>query len=304
MNRGLENRCGRTSITAALSPRRGCSGAKPTLTGMPVRMGALLVLLAAALPAFGQSDDFNSGSAPAWTPYDPIGSLPGDSPATYSFPNGGYEITAPPSANSAYGPARAGSLREDVTYAAKFSVAIDFIAFAASQSDEAAGVLARISNVGLGTTDGYAFTYGTGGRDIDINRITNEQPALLARTQITLDPSSLGPNQHYRIVFTGDGPLLTGTVYLVNVSNEADYSDPLASISATDGTYNSGYSGLLTFDNTDTSQGSVGADATFDNYAASVPEPAAGTLTAGAALLVCRRRRGNGGKIVTQSPSG
>jgi len=254
----------------------------------------VLALLAASLcvgalapAARGQCDNFNDGSDALWTHYDPLGL------ATFSFPNGGYEISTTPSPYPPqYGPSRAASIRQDVTYSAHFSVAVDLVALEPYPQDEAAGVLARLSNVGAGTSDGYAFTYGTGGRDIDINRLDNEQTTLLARTQITLDPSSLPSNEYYRMVFTGNGALLTGTVYLVDTDNEFDTSDPLASISATDGTYPSGYSGLVTFDNTDPSEGSNGTDATFDNYYA-VPEPAVGTILMAAAPLSLLRRPRN-----------
>lgn len=99
-------------------------------------------------------------------------------------------------------------------------------------NDEAVGLLARISNPGLGTANGYAFTYHTGSRDINMDRITNEQPTLLTHTQIVLDPTSLPASQRYRPVFTGTGPELTGAVYLVTVNDETNLFPQLRPISA------------------------------------------------------------------------
>src|SRR5437899_12480833 len=81
----------------------------------------LFLLLAACcwpIDLSAQSDDFNDGNDNGWTRYDPLGDLGAGPQATFSFPNGAYRIQATknPLFPSAVGVARAGSLREDVTY--------------------------------------------------------------------------------------------------------------------------------------------------------------------------------------------
>jgi hypothetical protein len=92
----------------------------------------------------------------------------------------------------------------------------------------------------------------------------------------------------YRLVFTGDDAgALVGNVY--DLSNPAT---SLATISATDTAYASGFNGVFVFDNT-ASPSTNAADATFDNYFAAaslpVPEPAA-TAGAVAALFALASR--------------
>jgi hypothetical protein len=94
----------------------------------------------------------------------------------------------------------------------------------------------------------------------------------------------------YRLVFTGDDAgLLVGNVY--ELGNPAA---PLATISATDTTYASGFNGLFVFDNT-ASPSTSPADATFDNYFAAaslpVPEPAAVGGAIGALIALGRHPR-------------
>lgn len=237
---------------------------------------AILGMLLLAQQASAQSSNFNDGTDTGWTRYDPL-SAAGNPPAQYTFPNGAYRIQAPGSIDTAdLGPGRAGSLRTDVNYTT-FSVAVDLVTFDASH-DQAVGFLTRVTNPGLGSTNGYAFTYSTVGNSIDLSRVTGERAHGLKSASITLDPS-----QDYRLVFTGVGSSLTGSVY-----SSSDLSTPLASISATDATYDHGINGLVVFDNT--TAGTLGADGTFDNYVATVPEPAAiGSLVVSALLL--RRRR-------------
>ena len=73
----------------------------------------------------------------------------------------------------------------------------------------------------------------------------------------------------------------------MNTSEEGVLGQPLSSISANDSTYASGYSGVITFDNTDGY--SIGTNATFDNYAQGVPEP--GGLVVLAAVIGCAGTR-------------
>jgi len=255
----------------------------------------LFVTSVAVVKCDGAQIDFESGNDSSFMHYDPLAQV-GGTPASYTinqaaYANYGpsnhvYDIFDPASTvDPAYGPSRAGSLLEGEIYYSQFYAAVDLVTWETSH-DEALGLLARITNPGLGTTDGYALTYSVGSTEIDLTRIDDESPTNLALTKLP----ALTPGHGYRLVFTGNGDLLTGQVF-----DDADLSAPLATITATDSTYGSGYSGLIVFDNT-LSPATNGADATFDNYAdgASLPEPAsAGAFVLAASLLLRRRRLGS-----------
>ena len=209
--------------------------------------------------ARAQTDNFNSGTDTGWTRYDPLAGL--GAPATFSFPGGNtYRIQAAVSPNpGVLGPGRAGSLRTDQTYS-DFAVSFDLVDWNNSQ-DQAFGMLARVSQPGLGTTDGYAFTYATDG-SIQISRILNEAASTVGGAAATLNPAN-----DYRFVFTGNSSSLSGAVF-----DLANLSTPVATASGTDATYASGFLGFIVFDNSSTGTGTP--DANFDNYSASVvPEP-------------------------------
>ena len=222
-----------------------------------------------------QSDNFNDGNDAGWTHYDPFAAF--GASATFSVTtNGEYRIQSALSPNpGVLGPSRAGSLRNDVTYT-DFSVSYDVVNWDNSLN-QAFGVLGRVTQLGLGTTDGYALTYSTGG-SIDLSKITGETPSGLGSASVTLSPAN-----DYRFVFTGTGSTLVGQVF-----NLADLSTPLATVTGTDSTYASGVAGFVVFDNTGASR----ADATLDNYAATVPEPSSLALlvVGGAGLLFLKRR--------------
>jgi hypothetical protein len=241
---------------------------------------AALAMMLIPLAARGQVDHFNGNTDAGWTHYDPFASF--GAPASFTVANGQYTISAPASPDPGQlGPSRAGSLRTDVQYT-QFSISTDITDWDIDH-DMALGILARVTNPGLGTTDGYALTYSSNGHSIDLSRVTGEQPHGLGSTTVGLDP-----NQTYRLVFTGNGPDLMGQVF-----DTADLTTPLASITGSDPTYTQGINGLVVFDNTNATSGTFGADGTFDNYAASVPEPLAATLL----VLTCTvtRRRPPGG---------
>jgi fibronectin-binding autotransporter adhesin len=222
----------------------------------PIPLIALIGLaLLTAIPAKAQiSDDFNTGNDNNWTRLSPLTFF--SAPAVYSFPGGNsYQISSPVSPNPGLsGPARAGSLRLDQSYSSYFQQSVDIVDWDNSQSNTAIGMLARVSQPGLATTDGYSLTVNLNGV-FEINRITNEQPASLVATGSI---GTLNPANDYRLVFTGDGSLLTGQIF-----NVADLATPLATISGIDATYASGNSGLFIF----TSSGTQTVTATFDNYA-------------------------------------
>ena len=88
---------------------------------------------------------------------DPLGAL--GSPATFSFPSGGYEIADAMTTNTppALGPARAGSLREQVSYS-NFSVTYDVVkwtntynpAFGATVPEPSACALLALAGLTVG----------------------------------------------------------------------------------------------------------------------------------------------------------
>jgi hypothetical protein len=255
------------------------------VVGVPCGLFVLAVLtgllaVAAAPVARGQSDDFNDGDDAGWTRSSPL--APFGAGGAFTFPAGGYRIQAPASPSPAdLGPGRAGSFLTGNAYTT-FAVTVDVVNWD-NALNQAFGVLARTSSLGLGTTNGYAFTYATNG-SIDITRVVNEGTTNLATTGITLDPA-----RDYRLVFTGDNAgLLVGSVY-----DLSDLATALATVSAADTTYASGFNGVFVFDNT-AAPASNPADATFDNYFAAaslpVPEPAA-TAGAVAALFALALRR-------------
>ncbi len=246
----------------------------------------LAVLLGCGLlttNALGQSDNFNSGTDSAWTHYDPMATF--GSPATFSFPNGGYRIHANVSPNpSVYGPGRVASYRSTPSYS-DFYETVDIVTFDTTLN-QAFGLLGHLSSIGLGTTNGYALTYSTNDHAINLSLINGENPTNVVSATLS-SPLQLGHS--YQLVFTDLGSLLSGHIY-----DNGNPTVSLADLSAVDSTHPSGVSGLLVYDNSGSS-GNVGADATFDNYFAAVtsPEPATLALVApfGAMLLLKRRQK-------------
>ena len=211
------------------------------------------------------ADDFDDGNDSGWTTYDPIGEFFPASAATFTVPSGGYRIAAPaspaPDPLTGIGPARAASYRPDATYT-NFSTATDVVDWD-NDTNQLFGLFARSSNYGAGTTDGYLFVYEPVAEDLDILRIDGEVPTPLA--YVGVDP--LDPGKDYRFTFTGIGNTLVGNVY-----DAADLSAPLPgyTLTATDGAHAAGSTGLLVA----AVAPNASLDATFDNFVATVPEPA------------------------------
>jgi len=220
-------------------------------------------LLALPLLLKAQSDNFNDGNDtanPAWTHYEPLSGF--GSGGTWTFPGGNsYHIQAltPSPDPGTLGPARVASVLTNVY--SKFYISVDVVDWN-DTLDQAFGILARLENIGLGTTTGYVFTYQAGDHDVSISKITGEAASDLpgTSTSVTLDPAN-----DYRFVFMGSGPYFEGRVYQL-----PDTTTPIVVITATDSTYTSGQAGLLVYDNS----GSAGtADAIYDNYFASDHDP-------------------------------
>jgi len=223
-------------------------------------------MLLAVSPAVGQTDNFDDGNDTGWTRYDPIGSHPQlPDTATYSVVNGTYRIrtTASPLPD-VVGPARAGSIRRDVTYT-DFYVTVDLVDWDETLQ-QSVGILGRVTDVGLGTTDGYVLTYNFRGQDIDITRFTNEDPTGGNLTLTGADDLILEKGKKYRMVFWGRGPEMGARIF-----DLAHPETPLLDVLASDTTYASGFCGLLVYDNS--AAATMTTDATFDNYFAVSEEP-------------------------------
>ena len=227
---------------------------------------AMVVLWTATVPVFAQTDNFDDNNDTGWTHYDPIGSHPQlPDIATFSVVNGAYRIqTAPSPLPTTVGPARAGGLRNDVVYT-DFYVTVDLVDWDESLQ-QSVGILARVTDAGLGATDGYVLTYNFRGRDIDITRFTDEDPNGGNLSLSGNDDLTLEKGKKYRLVFYGKGSELGARVFeLPNLDT------PLLDVVGTDSTYASGVCGLLVYDNSATA--TMRTDATFDNYFAVTEEP-------------------------------
>jgi hypothetical protein len=133
----------------------------------------------------------------------------------------------------------------------------------------------------LGTTDGYSFAYVTSVDIAIIQRFDNE-----VGTGLNLGAVTLNPALDYRMVFSGVGSTLTGSIYALS-----DLGTPLVTVTTTDATYGSGSPGILV--STTVSAPTGASDATFDNFTA-VPEPSEYAVVAGGLLggfALWRRQR-------------
>lgn len=230
------------------------------------RLFLAAALLAGVGPSAGQTDDFEDDNDGVWTHYDPLGGLGAGPRGTWTEANGEYQLQALTSpAPATYGAARAASLRSQVY--SNFYVAVDLVAWGAGL-DQAIGILARIQDPGLGTTDGYVLSYQPVDQDVQISRINNEAAAGISPAI----PVTLTPGQIHRLVFLGAGANLEGRVYVL-----PNTETPIVTVIATpDATYASGMNGLLVYDNS--SGGASTAEATFDDYYADNVEPVAVTV--------------------------
>jgi hypothetical protein len=200
--------------------------------------------------------------------------------------NDGYRLTSGPSASPAnLGPSRVGSYVANQAFT-NFRESVDLVGWN-QNLDQGFGLAARLNNIGLGTSNGYYLHYntdpGANHAALLIDRIDQEFPAV----SVGVDLNQLDPRGGYRLVFTGIGSTLTGQIFALSDLNHA-----LATLSATDSTYKSGLSGLLT---TGIVGGAnTGVDTTFDNFGVqAVPEPRglAWALAGAVALTAAVRRR-------------
>ena len=239
----------------------------------PSQILALSCGLAAALPhvqAQNFQADFNDGSDAGWARYTPLSAFGVGS--SFTFPAGGYHIGSDGSpAPGVFGPARAGSFRNDVNVT-DFHVGYDLVGW--GTTPQFAGAFTRVTTPGLGTLNGYAMGYDFSVDRLFISLLTGEsvKKVIAASGVIPLDTA-----KSYRLEFTGTGSTLGGNI--VDLSN----GSVLASISGNDATYASGIFGLGVAAQSSTA--GVGAAVTFDNVSVT-PEPGTWALLGTGAIVL------------------
>lgn len=214
------------------------------------------------MAGLAQTDDFNDGNDTGWLHYTPLASF--GAAAKFTFPTGAYRIAAAGSPDAAtFGPQRAGSLRPTPGYT-RVRAAADLVAWN-NDVNQSVGLIARVTNLGLGTTQGYTYNYNTRSGYHQLNLVLNEAPAR----QINESPYRINTGSHYRMVFTLAGNLILGQMFSATNSTV-----PIHSVFAIDDTHANGTAGVFAF-----ALDAAGAiDGTFDNYAAEVPGKVRATL--------------------------
>lgn len=229
------------------------------------RGGISVFILALLLPVASldaQVMDFNDGSDTGIYRYDPIALSGGGTTGSWTFPNGNtYRIQSGNSPNPVMlGPGRAASVFAGISYT-DFYVSVDLVNWN-NTLNQAIGIMARVTHVGPGSTDGYSMSYQPTEGDITLARVTNESPE---GGTLEVIPLVLTAGHRYSLIFSGVGPALRARVL-----DLTQPGPPLIDVTTTDATYPAGDIGLIVFSNT--ADGSGTADATFDNYRASAVE--------------------------------
>ena len=238
--------------------------------------------------------DFNNQSDAGLTRINPLAGVAGQPGGSFTFPllapgNYGYELASPgvPSALvPVIGQARLYSFDTAVSLT-NFSTSADIVGWNDTLG-QAFGVGGRTSNLGLGTSDGYVALYLT-----KAGRWEHGPPGHRTGHQRNCDrhlgrrrdarPDSVVPDAFHR----GGGEPVGEPV------RPERPGVALATVTATDTTYTSGFSGVIASANTAAPTSAV--DVTFDNLliASSVPEPSSLVLgtTAVVAILALARLR-------------
>ncbi|MDG2125255.1 MAG: hypothetical protein P8J87_16245 [Verrucomicrobiales bacterium] len=219
---------------------------------LPLSVAAASVLATTA-HAQSFSDNFDDGNDAGWTQSNPLSTF-GVS-GEFSFPDGNsYRIrtTVASPDQEALGPARTGSLREDITQT-DFRITVDLVDWDDSLTQDI-GILARIGSPGLGTLTGYGFSYDNNGGAFFLTRIDGEVPETLGSGGFLIETG-----RSYRMTFHGFGP-----EFLAEIIDLEDPEFPIASIYAFDETYTSGFPGLF---NNGLGEEAL-TDSTFDNFLA------------------------------------
>ncbi len=254
---------------------------KPFVTNPLIVLAALAALTAPALADY--SNDFTSGSDADFTHYSPLQGF--GAGGVYSFPGGGYSISAPASpAPGALGPARAGSFLTSQTYG-NFDISYDILSYSTANA-QFMGVFGRVSTPGLGTLNGYAMGLDTTTGQLFISRVQGEQSLGPIGPAAVSAALTLTPADAYSLSFSAVGSAFTGSI------RDKTTGTLLASVSGTDSTYASGEIGFGVA--AQTFGAGATAEATFDNLSVTaVPEPADWSLIAagGLGVFAWMRRR-------------
>jgi len=212
--------------------------------------------------ALTNAADTNGWVVPSYYPY-----------GLFSFTNGGFRLQA----NATPVPATAAIYSPSLVYT-NFQISLNVLGWDRDpwpSSFASINLVARLQGEGsVSTQSAYVFQLrpngdtnipsdGLGSVEIfrgDPNNITGA---------ITNLEFPINLNDQYRLVFTGNGPLLTGQLFdLTNLVQ------PVVTIQMTDTKYSSGVLGILAFD--DAAAGDLGnkpVDFTVDNFTARPPTP-------------------------------
>lgn len=218
-----------------------------------------IILISQSPLLFAQTDNFDDGNSNGWTEVDVLAGV--GAAGSFSFPGGNtYRMEGATSPNQAvFGQSRIGALRADVTYT-DFYQTIDIVDFDESL-DQNIGMLARVKDPGLGTLDGYSFTFNPLDQRMFFTVITDEAGPNLVDEEVLLDPGT-----PVRLVFQG-----TGNAFTCKIFDLSDLTTPVATMETTDSTWTTGASGI--FVAADQNDPANSTDSTFDNYFAAAEEP-------------------------------
>ncbi len=259
-----------TQTSGSVPPMKNTHVQIPTETARGAAGVRLLFLLWISLLPLGAAtvlENFDDGSDGHWTHLDPLAGLGVAGTGTWSVSNGAYRLEAAAcQAPDTVGPGRAGALLNNSSYT-DFYITMDLVRWD-DTLDQIFGILARVSTPGLGTLNGYGFTYapqpGDAEGEITILRITGEEGDDLAGAPMAI---RLDPTHQYRMVFIGRAETFTGEVY-----DLADPRTPIATTSGIDATYsNAGPVGFFTYDNSSEERST--ADITIDNFSVAPEQP-------------------------------
>ena len=223
--------------------------------------------LAATVPnSRAQGDNFDDGNSDGWTELAPLELLPPPFtpvPGTFSFPGGNtYRMQSGPSPDEGIvGQSRIGAIREDVTYD-DFYMSVDLVDHDLAL-DQNVGLLARVTNPGLQSTNGYGVTYNPVDQAMFFTVINNEEG-----TNIDIGENSVPvvAGEPVRLVFQAEGDMFKFEIFELD-----DLANAVASFEITDNTYSSGFCGVFAV--TDAADPAKPVDVTWDNYFATTEEP-------------------------------
>lgn len=226
-----------------------------------MRWHALLTLITPALLAAPNAasaqaagfDSFDDGNDAGWSRLDPLAEA-GASAGSFTFPGGGYRLMRSPSPTpEEAGVARLGSHRPDLTQTGDFFVRVDVTGWDDAE-DQNIGLLAMISDPGLGTTIAYALSLDTSEQALYLSLIDFEAPSTVANQPLE---ASVTPENGFRLIFQRRNGELHGSIFALSNLDTA-----LATVEGFDDFLENGSPGCFT--SAEPADGAI--DATFDNF--------------------------------------